>query len=325
LNSVASRHEATTIANLTLSAYSLDVLNGLERDHDLTFDSSRTGSLKIFRSTKSLETASKLTGLLRDYGLDAQIMTADQAAAREPCLSPVQDQLAGAIYYPGDGSGDAHLFSRAVASMFRQLGGILEFNRTVTSIDGVDGQTVLVRADDRTIVAERVIIATGVASPSLAAQFKLKLRIKPVKGYSVTYTPPARQCRPVLPVIDDALHAAITPLGDRLRVAGTAEFAGSDLRLDPRRVENLSRLIKAIYPEIMDDATLAKGRAWAGLRPVTADGRPYIGRGEHPKLWVNTGHGHLGWTMAAGSARLLADLIEGKPGEIDATPFRLSR
>jgi D-amino-acid dehydrogenase len=325
LNSIASRHEATTLANLSLAAYSLQVLNRIEHDHSLSFDSARTGTLKIFRSAESLETAGKLSGLLANQGFAAEIITADRAATLEPCLAPVRDQLAGAIYYPGDGSGDAHLFSRSIASMFRQLGGVLEFNRTVSSIVTRGGMAVGVRVGDEVIVADRIIIATGTTSPGLAANFKLKLRIKPVKGYSVTYTPSASRCGPTLPVIDDALHAAVTPLGNRLRVAGTAEFAGNDLRLDPKRVENLSRLIKTIYPEIMDDDTLARGQAWAGLRPVSADGRPYIGRGETPNLWVNTGHGHLGWTMAAGSARLLADLIEGRPTEIDATPFRVGR
>ena len=149
--------------------------------------------------------------------------------------------------------------------------------------------------------------------------------MKPVKGYSITYTPRSSVRGPAMPVIDDAYHAAVTPMGGRLRVAGTAEFAGHDLHLDSKRVDNLSRLIQAIYPQIADEATLAEGAAWAGLRPVSADGLPYIGRAKLRNLWLNNGHGHLGWTLAAGSARLLVDLIEDRPTDIDPFPFRVRR
>jgi D-amino-acid dehydrogenase len=325
LNSGARRHQAATLANLSLSAYSLKVLDELVRDNGLSFDSGRKGTLKFFRSPASLDASARVTDLLADHGLVAETVSASRAVELEPCLAPIREQLSGGIYYPGDGSGDARLFSRAIASMFGQLGGVIEFNRTVESIEVRGGQVAGVRIGDEFVPADRVIIAGGVASPQLAAQFKLKLRVKPVKGYSITYTPAATVSLPSLPVVDDAYHTALTPLGQRLRVAGTAEFAGHDLRLDPQRVDNLARLIRAVYPEIMDEATLATGQPWAGLRPVSADGRPYIGRGPCPNLWVNTGHGHLGWTMAAGSARLLADLIDGAPTEIDASPFRLNR
>ena len=122
-------------------------------------------------------------------------------------------------------------------------------------------------------------------------------------------------------MVDDAYHAAITPLGDRLRTVGTAEFAGPDLRLDRARVDNLTAFMKEVYPQIATEATLATGEAWSGLRPVSADGRPYIGPASIPGLWINSGHGHLGWTLAAGSARLIADLMTRARPEIDAGPF----
>lgn len=324
-HSAPRRHAATTRANLSLAAYSLAVMDEIEREADLAFDSARNGALKIFRSAEALETAASLTRMLQAHGLAAERVSPDRAVAIEPCLAPIADRLAGAIHYPGDGTGDAHLFARAAASMFRQLGGVTDYGRTVDAIEIADGRATGVRIGGESLPASRVIIATGVDSVGLAARHGLKLRIKPVKGYSVTYTPPAPAGFPAMPVIDDALHAAVTPLGARLRVAGTAEFAGTDLRLDPGRVDNLARLIGAIYPDMMDAQTLATGTAWAGLRPVTADGRPYIGRGDCPNLWINAGHGHLGWTMAAGSARLLADLILGTPPAIDPTPFRLGR
>ena len=325
LNSAAKRHEATTLANLSLSSYSLRVLEELQHAHALSFEGERVGSLKIFRSAESLDRAAELTKLLGGFGLRAEITSGERAVELEPALKPVGDRLSGAIHYPDDGAGDAFLFSRAVAKVVRALGGVLEFGRDVRSIEVRDGRAVGVRVGNELVSADRVIVATGVASPGLVSRLGLKLRIKPVKGYSVTYTPRASNRRPMMPVIDDAYHAAVTPLGNRLRVAGTAEFAGNDVRLDRKRIENLSRLIEGIYPDLFDRETLAAGKPWAGLRPVSADGRPYIGRGACPNLWLNTGHGHLGWTMAAGSARLLADMIEGKQCDIDPEPFRVGR
>jgi D-amino-acid dehydrogenase len=321
LNSRAAPHRTATLANLTLSNYSLAALKDLRARYGLSFDASDRGTLKFFRTIDALDASLRMTDLLKEHGLEARILDRDGTIALEPCLAPVRDQIMGAIYYPGDGSGDAHLFCRAVARTIAERGGEFRYGRPVRSIEICNRRVAGVRLGDETIPADQVIVAAGVMSPALVSRFGLKLAIKPVKGYSMTYTPDQRASMPGLPVIDDAYHTAITPLGPRIRVAGTAEFAGHNLSLDAKRLDNLARLVRAIYPQLATETMMATGKPWAGLRPVAADGRPYIGPGPISGLWINSGHGHLGWTLAAGSARLLADVMSGARPEIDPAPF----
>jgi D-amino-acid dehydrogenase len=154
---------------------------------------------------------------------------------------------------------------------------------------------------------------------------KLRLPVAPVKGYSITVEMPAHTPRPAIPVLDDELHAVATPLGNRLRVAGTAEFAGHDLSVPGSRIENLLRLLRRTFPLIAGTADRASLQPWSGLRPMSADGVPIVGRTPIENLFLNTGHGHLGWTMAAGSGRALADLMLGRTPALDLAPYALGR
>jgi D-amino-acid dehydrogenase len=222
-------------------------------------------------------------------------------------------------------SGDAYMFCQAIGRRIRELGGTFQFESEVRSVKVVNGAVAGVEVSGSFLAAKNVIIAAGTASPELARQIGARLAIKPVKGYSLTFTPEPGQRLPAIPVIDDANHTAVTPLGNRLRSVGTAEFAGSNLQLDRERLRNLAEFFKAVFPEIATRKTLDTGQPWAGLRPVAADGRPYIGATRTRGLWINSGHGHLGWTLATGSARLLADLIVGRQTKIAAEPYAVAR
>jgi D-amino-acid dehydrogenase len=325
INSRPSRFRTAMIVNYELGTYSLAILDELRDQLELSFDASDRGTLKFFSSSHALDAAMGVTNQLRDYGLEAKELSRDDTVELEPCLAPIADQLVGAIHYPQDKSGDAHLFCLALADRIRQLGGTFHLGREVRAIDVRGDKVMGVDLGHENLRADTVVVAAGVASPDLVASLGAKLAIKPVKGYSITYTPASGQRLPTIPVIDDAYHAAITPLGERLRAVGTAEFAGRNLRLDRQRIDNLAAFITAIYPEIATPETLASGRPWAGLRPVSADGRPYIGATGIDGLWINSGHGHLGWTLAAGSARLLADLMTGREAEIAAEPYAIGR
>lgn len=325
LNSRQAPYQAATRANFSLADYSLSVMRELRSEYDLAFDALDHGTLKIFRSEGAWAAALSVSQSLKPLGLVADPVETVALPRIEPCLTPIAGQLAGGIFYPSDGSGDAHIFCRAIARTIRNLGGSFRFGTPVRTIEVVDGQVRGIWVGKELVEADGVVIATGVASPALAARFGTKLAIKPVKGYSVTYDVGSANCRPRVPVIDDAFHAAITPLGSRLRAAGTAEFAGHDLRLDRKRLDNLSLLFSEVYPELASAATLATAKPWAGLRPVAADGLPYIGAAPVKGLWINSGHGHLGWTLAAGGARMLVDLMAGVKPAIDAAPFAPSR
>src|SRR5690606_29785810 len=172
-------------------------------------------------------------------------------------------------------------------------------------------------------VAERIVVAAGSYSTPLLRTVGVRLPVRPAKGYSITFDPPEREPALRIPVIDDELHAAVVPIDRVLRVAGTAEFAGYDLTMRPERVRNLISLLQNVLPQAQIDP--ASGRPWCGLRPMSADGVPIIGATPVPNLFMSTGHGHLGWTLAAGSAELLCDLVSGKSPQIDPTPFGLDR
>jgi D-amino-acid dehydrogenase len=175
------------------------------------------------------------------------------------------------------------------------------------------------------IAASKVIVAAGTRTPELIRPVGLHPAIKPVKGYSMTFNVSGVRDRLRTPLVDDTLHVVIVPVGDRLRIAGTAEFAGFDQHLTPARVDNLRRVLDATLPETMRQVDRDSEQTWAGLRPMSADGRPYVGPTPVPGLYVNAGHGQLGWTLAMGSARLLADLMEDREPEVPAEPFSPQR
>jgi D-amino-acid dehydrogenase len=170
-----------------------------------------------------------------------------------------------------------------------------------------------------------VVVATGSHSARLLAPTGIRLPVAPVKGYSISVHMPAGLAGPRIPILDEELHAVAVPLGRTLRIAGTAEFAGHDLTLSAGRIENLVRLLSRTYPEIAARVPREDIAPWTGLRPMSADGVPIVSRAPIENLYLNTGHGHLGWTMAAGSGRALSDLVMGRPPAIDMAPYSLDR
>lgn len=326
VNSSPARHARATLANLDLARDSLEIVRAMQQEYRLDFDFSAVGTLKLFRSAKAMEGATAIVDILAKEGFESRALDAAAATEAEPCLEPIRDAIAGAIHYTQDATGDAYLFCKALAVLFEKLGGTICSRAPVQSVVRSGGRITGVRLRDEFLAARNVTIATGVSGPELASSFGVKLHVKPVKGYSITYqlSETANE-RPRLAIVDDELHAAVTPLGSRLRVAGTAEFARFDRRLDQKRVDNLTQLVSAIFPGVMTETVRETAQPWAGLRPVSADGIPYIGAGPVKGLWINCGHGHLGWTLACGSARLLSDLIEGKKSAVDPLPYAVGR
>jgi D-amino-acid dehydrogenase len=252
-------------------------------------------------------------------------LTPRESVAVEPALTGIADKLVGGIHCPEDESGDARMFTQALAAQAREAGVKLEFGVEVTGFetDGKRITAVLTPQGKRT--ADAIVVAAGSWSPLLLKQLGITLPVRPVKGYSITVPTGAWPTRPGLPIVDAALHAAITPFQDRLRVAGTAEFAGYDRSLSTGRINNLFDLLLSVYPSFAPHLDRGNAQPWAGLRPVAADGVPRIGKLKFDNLYVNAGHGHLGWTFAAGSGRLLADLVMHKATAIDAKPYDAER
>ncbi|MGQ0585975.1 MAG: D-amino acid dehydrogenase [Gammaproteobacteria bacterium] len=324
-HSSAAHQRASMDANLRLASYSLAVLRELRAALKLAYDESTLGTLKVFRDRAAFDAAADRTAQLAGMGLKVRAVTAAEAVVIEPALAPVADRLVGGVHCPADESGDARSFTLALAERARESGVRFVFNADVDGLESDGRRLVAARASGRRHEAEVFVAAAGSWSAPLLERIGVALPVRPVKGYSITVPTTGWDGAPRLPVVDDALHAAATPLGARLRVAGTAEIAGYDMELTPARIDNLFDLLLGLFPSYAPRLDRAAAQPWAGLRPVSPDGVPRIGQLGPENLFVNTGHGHLGWTHAAGSGALLADLVCGKAPAIAPAAYDPNR
>lgn len=311
-----------TEANLRLGLYSLQSLRELRSQVPMDYPHLSAGTLKLFRDEEAFQDSATLARSLTSLGLQHRELTPDEVVALEPALSPVAQELVGAIHYPDDESGDAHLFSRGLEQRAAQAGVKFRYGIEVMGFKDGRGRIDAVRTSAGEIWADAYVLAAASHSPLLATSLGLRLPIYPVKGYSATLRLPRPEQAPGVPLVDFEQKLVVTPLGDRLRIAGTAEFAGFDTSPNPRRSAHLLRQATRLLPAI---AEAREVQHWNGLRPMTADGPPILGATPHSNLFLNAGHGPLGWTLCAGSSRAVADLIAGhKPG-IDLTAYSLAR
>ena len=324
-HSTPVRHDAATKASFLLAKYSVDRTRDVRVQLGLTYDAKAGGALKIFRTNSAVESTLAAASKLMPLGLRLDILGADEAVAMEPTLADIRGQIAAALRFPDDEVGDARQFCVELAKSFVRAGGDLLASVHVTALSMERGRVSGVVVGGNAMRADSVVVAAGNSSAALLRPVGISVPIRPVKGYTLTFEASHLKQRPLVPIIDDGLHAAIVPLGSRLRVAGTAEFAGNDRRLAPERVENLHALLKRILPTVARQLPCSSAEPWAGLRPMSADGLPFIGPTHVGGLYINTGHGHLGWTHSMGSARLLADIMDGKKPDIDPNPYSAAR
>jgi len=310
--STPGRYAGNTARNLRLAAYSVHGMDALRRTERLEYGASTRGTMKIYRDPASFEAGSRKA---REHSALAEVrpLDATQAIALEPALAGIEDSLSGALHFPGDEAGDARKFTEALSEAAERQGVHFSFGMHATGIIA-DSKIHALKTSEGEIDADALVVAAGCHSAALLRDIGIRLPVVPVKGYSLTCDSATAGPLPSLriPVVDDALHAAVTPLGDQIRIAGTAEFTGFDTRPSVARIDNLRRLLRSVLPRHADRLLSGTVTPWAGLRPMSADGVPCIGPCGPAGLFVNTGHGHLGWTMADGSARLLTDLIDGR-------------
>jgi D-amino-acid dehydrogenase len=322
--SSASSYQASMRANYRLCAYSLERLRAWRTSLSLEYAVGTRGTLEVYRDPRSFEHAVGEVRSLAPLGLVGEPLDPAGIARLEPLLGEIQGDLVGAIYYPADESGDALLFCRALRERLEARGVRVSVSTAVRAVRVTAARAVGVDTDDGFVPGSHVVLAAGPWSRELLAASGVRVLVRPVKGYSLSI-PIDPRAGPRHALADDSLHAVMTPLGATLRLAGTAEFSGWDLTLRPARVQALWRLLAALSPTLARTVDRSSARAWCGLRPMSADGRPYIGATPVAGLFVNTGHGHLGWTQAAGSAALLAQLMRGAPTAVDPRPFAVSR
>ncbi|MDL2353957.1 MAG: D-amino acid dehydrogenase [Pseudomonadota bacterium] len=307
-NCTSARYTINKERMVRLAEYSRDCLKDLREQTGIAYESRQNGTMQLFRTTKQFDDAAKDIEVLRVAGVPFELLTRDQLAGVEPALERVKEKLVGSLRMPNDETGDCHLFTTRLAAMAETLGVRFRYNvaidQLVLSGDLIAG----VQCGSETVVADSYVVALGAHSTRLLKPI-VALPVYPMKGYSITVPITDAQAAPVSTVLDETYKIAVTRFDDRIRVGGMAEIAGFDSALDPRRRATLEMVMNDLFPGAGDTASAS---FWTGLRPMTPDGTPIVGRTAAPNLYSNTGHGTLGWTMACGSAQLLADLVSGE-------------
>jgi D-amino-acid dehydrogenase len=314
-----SRTHANMREIVRLALYSRARLQELRIATGIEYDALTRGILNYYTDADEFERATHATALMRELGLDLEVKSTDEAIAIEPALAAARDKLVGATYTASDESGDAYRFTVALAGMAAKKGVTFLHGHLIVAAGVAAGKVagVVVKAGGapgRTIEADAYVVALGSHSPLLTGPIGLYLPVYPAKGYSATLDIVDAAKAPTVSLIDDAARLVFSRLGRRMRVAGTAELAGYSTDLNALRCAAIQRRAREMFPGAAD-----YGRAvyWAGLRPSTPSNVPLIGRTRFPNLYLNTGHGTLGWTMACGSAAALADIISGRQPEVD--------
>ena len=314
-NSRRARFEEHTRINARLAAYSLQEIDRLQRElgpEGLDFGFRRCGILKLFQDPGSQARNRAASEDMEDVGVRFEDWDVERIIAEEPALEPVRERLCGGLYFPDDAIGDAALFTTNLLAIARRRGMTYYPGVTVRRLRTFQGRLDTLETSEGPIAADACVVANGYHAPDLLRPLGIRLAVAPVKGYSLTL-PMDAGTRLKLPLIDDANKVVMTPLGGRLRLAGTAEFAGRDRRLNPQRAASVldhCRHTLVGLPAQLDTETMAP---WTGLRPMSARGTPILGATKVSGLYLNTGSGHLGWTFACGAAALVRDQVLGEP------------
>tara|TARA_Y100000588_G_scaffold65240_1_gene65134 strand:+ start:1671 stop:2933 length:1263 start_codon:yes stop_codon:yes gene_type:complete len=303
-----------------LCSYSKESLNKVVAETGIDYDANLRGTLHLFRDQGSIDETTRVAETLSEMGMSYNTLDFKGCLDLEPTLASQKDSILGGIHYPEDESGDAHLFSQQLAKYCASIGVEVRYGETIRTLEVKNKQLAAVITDKDRIESDSCVVALGTGSSALLRPFGIRLPIYPVKGYSVTFPVGAWNGAPQVPFADTGRHIGCVRMGSRVRVAGTAEFAGYDKSINPHRIDNLKKYFFELFPDY-PDKTAAK--AWTGLRPMTPDGIPYLGDTPISGLYLNTGHGHLGWTMSCGSARLIAKIVTGQTTDIDLDAMSL--
>ena len=304
-----------------LAEYSRDCLKTLRADTGIAYESRQRGTTQLFRTEQQLASAEKDIQVLRDSGVPFELLSRDELARAEPALEHVKHKLVGGLRLPNDETGDCQLFTTRLEAMARQAGVEFRYKLPIDALACSGGAIDGVHAGGQLLRADAYVVALGAHSTALLRSI-VDIPVYPVKGYSITVPVSDGARAPVSTVLDESYKIAVTRFEDRIRVGGMAEIAGFDTRLDARRRATLEMVVGDLFPGAGD---LKQASFWTGLRPMTPDGTPLVGRTALSNLFLNTGHGTLGWTMSCGSAQLLSDLISARRPAIPSADLSVAR
>ncbi len=305
-----------------IAEYSRDCLKELRAETGIGYDDRAQGTLQLFRTQAQLDGIAKDVEVLQDYKVPFEVLDRAGFVKVEPALKLTQDKFVGALRLPGDETGDCFKFTNRLAEMAEALGVKFRYSTSIDAIEVSGGKISGVRTSAGTLTADHYVVALGSFTPHLVKPIGIHIPVYPVKGYSITAPITDANFAPESTIMDESHKVAVTRLGDRIRVGGTAELAGFDMTLRESRRDTLNHVLTDLFPKGGD---VSKATFWCGLRPMTPDGTPIIGATPYPNMMLATGHGTLGWTMAAGTARVIDDLISGRKPQISLDGLSLDR
>jgi D-amino-acid dehydrogenase len=321
-NCTAARYAHNKGLMLPIAHYSRDALAALRQETGIDYDARMQGTLQLFRLAKQMDGIAADTQVLAEAGIPYEVLDIEGCLKVEPGLRHVREKFVGGLRLPQDETGDCYKFTQALRGLAEAAGVQFRYNIQIDGMINDGGRISAVRTAGGVVTGDAYVVALGSYSPRLLSPLGLHVPIYPVKGYSLTLPVTADMDAPQSTVMDETHKVAITRLGDRIRVGGTAELAGYNLNLREGRRSTLTHVASDLFPQGGD---VSKAQFWCGLRPMTPDGPPIIGPTRYPNLYLNTGHGTLGWTMACGSGRVMADMISGRKPEIDISGLGLGR
>ncbi|MDR6902781.1 D-amino acid dehydrogenase [Rhizobium miluonense] len=320
-NCTSERYAINKSRMLRLADYSRISLAQLRKETGIAYDERMQGTLQLFRTQAQLDASAKDVKALAADGIPYKVLDPDGCVSVEPALRHVRGKIVGGLLTPKDETGDCFKFTNALAAKAIELGVKFQYGTTIKGLDVQGEQARAVMTDRGRLNADAIVIALGSYSPLLLKPLGISLSVYPVKGYSLTIPITDASRAPESTVMDETYKIAITRLGDRIRVGGMAEISGYTNDLGLARRQTLEHSVTDLFP----GGDVAKASFWSGLRPMTPDGTPVIGPTKIKGLFLNTGHGTLGWTMSSGSARVISDLVSGRKPDIDATDLAVSR
>jgi len=320
-NCTASRYAVNKGRMVRLAEYSRDCLQALRADTGIRYEGRTGGTLQVFRTQQQFDGAAKDIAVLQDANVPYELLSAAELAQAEPALAAVSHKLTGGLRLPGDETGDCQMFTTRLAALAEELGVKFRYNTPIDALAMAGGRIAGVQCGGELVRADSFVVALGSYSTRFLDGI-VKIPVYPLKGYSITAPIVDAAAAPVSTVLDETYKIAITRFDDRIRVGGMAEIVGFDKSLRKARRETLELCVNDLFPGGGDTS---KAMFWTGLRPMTPDGTPIVGRTPVPNLFLNTGHGTLGWTMSCGSGQLLADLMSGKQPAIRADDLSVHR
>ena len=320
-NCTASRYELNKERMMRVAEYSRHCLDALRADTGIQYEQRCAGTLQLFRTQAQMHAVERDIKVLQECGVPYELLSASQLTAVEPGLRRAQGLLAGGLRLPNDETGDCQLFTTRLAELAQGLGVTFRYNTHVEQLLYEGGQITGVRTEHEVLRADRYVLAFGSYTRDLLAPLKITLPVYPVKGYSLTLPIKDESLSPQSTVLDETYKVAVTRFDQRIRVGGMAELSGFDLSLNLKRRATLEKVVSELFP----GGDLKQASFWTGLRPMTPDSTPIVGATSLPNLFLNTGHGTLGWTMACGSGKLIADMMTGQRPEISTEGLAISR